>query len=182
MTKQPTTNRLNQLESEIKTLAHKTALNMIDMGSKLLEAKSLCPHGQWETWLENNINMSARTARNLMKISQAFLSKRQAIADLSVTSLYLLTELPEEKRDSFLQQHDISQMTTRELKAAITKEKTRIDGLDIGEFKKYHDKIMQSNDISLLEYWTDNIHDFMQMYKAILFECDKKIEQLSQSN
>ena len=132
---------------------------MLEMGDKLMEAKKLIPHGQWELWLEGNVNISLRTARNLMMIAQAFPMNRQAIADLGVTSLYLLAGIPDEKRAEFLASNDVSKMTTRALQDAI-RERDPVDilmrPLFTDEMKILHKKVMESNDLQAIKKW----HEF----------------------
>lgn len=54
-------NRLQQLAVEIITFdrqAKITAVSCaIEIGERLLEAKDLVPHGEWGTWLKENVNI-----------------------------------------------------------------------------------------------------------------------------
>jgi chromosome segregation ATPase len=116
--------------NNIKEQTRKIALyNSVEIGRRLVEAKSLIPHGEWGEWLEVSVQYSQRTAENLMQIFEQYgadqitlLSdnvKSQAFANLSYTQAVALLALPEEERENFVQGHDVESMSSRELKAAI---------------------------------------------------------------
>lgn len=44
----------------------------IEIGKRLVEAKSLLEHGQWMKWLEEKVDYSQSTANNLMKLYQEY--------------------------------------------------------------------------------------------------------------
>lgn len=46
--------------------------NSIEIGQMLTQAKKLLKHGQWQFWLEDNFQMTDRTARNYMKVAEYF--------------------------------------------------------------------------------------------------------------
>jgi len=73
-----TSNRLPVLASEIRRAhadvhdAAKTAAQRaIDAGHALIEAKSLCDHGQWLPWLREHCALAERTAQLYMKIAKS---------------------------------------------------------------------------------------------------------------
>lgn len=109
-------NRLETLEQEIITLKNRTAENMILMGQKFIEAKKLVPHGEWGKWLEEKVGFSQRTANNFMRIANEYVSNSQAISNLDATKIYLLLELPAEEREDFVNQYDLQNMSTRDMK------------------------------------------------------------------
>ena len=54
-----------------------------------------------------------------MKIAKEFGSNSQSISNLEVTKLGLLLDVPEEKRVNFIEEHNVKDMSTRQLKEAI---------------------------------------------------------------
>ena len=52
--------------TEIKALVGRTAHNIVLIGEKLLEVKTLLKHGEWETWLKDNFDWTASTAVRMM--------------------------------------------------------------------------------------------------------------------
>lgn len=107
---------LEKIEQEIITLKNQTAENIILMGQKFIEAKKLVPHGGWGKWLEDKVGFSQRTANQFMRIAQEYGSNSQAISNLEATKIYLLMELPVEEREDFVNQNDLQNMSTRDMK------------------------------------------------------------------
>ena len=105
----------------IKEHVRKTAVQgAIEIGRRLHEAKALVPYGEWERWLEVNVNYSASTAQNMMRISDEYGRKEsQALAEISYTQAVALLRLPAEEREQFVEEHDMDAMSTRELQQEI---------------------------------------------------------------
>ena len=108
--------KLQKIENEIIILKNQTAENMILMGQKFIEAKKLVPHGEWGNWLEDKVGFSQRTANQFMRIAKEYISNSQAISNLDATKIYLLLELPVEEREEFVNQNDLQNMSTRDMK------------------------------------------------------------------
>ena len=119
---------LDVIESDIKQEINKVAISILIIGDRLIRAKEILKHGQFQEWVDANFVISYRAATNYMRAAKAFPEeKRKSISFLKSTQVLLLAELPEETRDSFITDNDISSMSTRELKAAIKQEKTNIE-------------------------------------------------------
>lgn len=117
---------------EIKTL-HTQALRMvlsyiIEIGRRLVEAKDMMPHGEWGNWLENEVSYSQSTAENYMKIFNEYGAdqvgffgdaKSQTLGNLSYTKALKLLAVPDEEREEFVQEHDVENISTRELEKII---------------------------------------------------------------
>ena len=43
-----------------------------EAGKMLLEAKKLCPHGKWISWLEENVKLSTRQAHRYMRLAKRY--------------------------------------------------------------------------------------------------------------
>lgn len=126
-------NRLQQLAVEIITFdrqAKITAVSCaIEIGERLLEAKDFVPHGEWGMWLKENVNYSQSTANNFMRLYKEYgnnqgnlfttLTNSQTIMNLDVSKALALTVLPPEEREEFVAEHDVEQMSTRDLKEAL---------------------------------------------------------------
>lgn len=121
---------INSIKDQTRTMI---LCNSIEIGRRLLEAKAMVGHGEWENWLKNSIDYSQRTASNLMRIFEEYganqialfgdNSKSQALADLSYTQAITLLGVPAEDREQFVKDNDINSMTTRELQEAIKAQK-----------------------------------------------------------
>ncbi len=112
-TEQPTTTdekTLPQLETEIKEHLTKIAINYIEVGNRLLQAKKLVEHGQWQKWLENNFQLKRQSAQNFMNIAERFGKKYQSIGNLNYTQMIAMLALPEGQEEDFIEH--IEQKTT----------------------------------------------------------------------
>lgn len=139
------------IAAEINSIKEQTRrvflFNSIEIGRKLVEAKELVPHGEWGNWLEEAVDYSKSTANNLMKIFQEYGSdqitllddnlKSQAFGNLTYSQAVLLLGVPEEKREKFVEENKVDEMSTRELKKAID---------DLKKSNKEKDKALKERD------------------------------------
>lgn len=121
------------IATEINSIKSQTRMMMlcssIEIGRRLVEAKSMIPHGEWGKWLGNSVDYSQSTANNLMRIFEEYgadqlslfgsEAKSQALGNLLYTQAVALLKLPSDKREQFIEEHDIENMSTRELQQAI---------------------------------------------------------------
>lgn len=116
----------------------------IRIGERLKEAKEKVEHGQWENWCRDNLNYSKSWAAKLMKIATEYgdenspYSKMHTCADLSVSKALRLLQVPEDEVGSFVENHDVEDMTVKELEEEIGKLKDQIDivGKENDEYRK----------------------------------------------
>lgn len=125
--------RLHTLAAEINTIKKQTQKIMmeaaVEIGRRLVEAKGAVGHGAWGAWLETNVDYSERTAQNLIRIFQEYgegqqrlfgESNPQAFADLTYTQAVALLGIKNpDERAEFVENHDVANMTSRELADAI---------------------------------------------------------------
>ena len=91
---------------------------ILTIGRCLIEAKEQLPHGEWLPWLNERVEFSERTARNFMRLAREW-SNRQALADLGAAKALTLLALPAEEREQFVAEHNVVDMTSRQLQQAI---------------------------------------------------------------
>lgn len=104
----------------------------IEIGRRLVEAKSVVDHGQWMKWLEEKVEYSQSTANNLMKLYQEYgtgevnlfdnWTNSEAFGKLSYTQHLALLALPFADRAEFAETHNVAAMSTRELDKAVREE------------------------------------------------------------
>ena len=112
----------------LKNQAQSMAIDFaIEIGGRLTEAKELVKHGEWGDWLKNRVDFSQSQANNLMKVfenrerikgtNQMSLlpSNSQSLANLSYTKVLKLLALPDEEIDTFVEENDVENISTREL-------------------------------------------------------------------
>jgi len=75
---------INKLHQELQGLALDALDRAIRVGELLSKAKSRVPHGQWLSWLAENVGFSERTARNYMRVFENREKLKSAnVADLA---------------------------------------------------------------------------------------------------
>jgi len=74
----------------IRRLIRNISTDVITIGANLIAAKRRLDHGQFGPWLETEFQWSERSARNYMKVAEAFAGKSATVAVLPPTDLYLL--------------------------------------------------------------------------------------------
>lgn len=77
---------------------------IIEVGRELAAAKAGMAHGDWLPWLRTEFDWDERTARNYMRVAEAFKSETVSdFSDLAIepTALYALStpEVPQSVRD-----------------------------------------------------------------------------------
>lgn len=114
----------------IKSTVRQTVIYAsIEIGGKLVEAKSLVSHGEWGKWLEENVEYSQSTADYLMRLFQEYGTGQENLFDtwtnsqtfgkLSYSQHIALLALPFEERQEFAEQNHVEDMSTRQLQQAI---------------------------------------------------------------
>lgn len=119
--------------AEIKELCRQ-ANNMalmyaIEIGRRLVEAKSVLQHGQWGEWLKNEVDFSQSTANNFMKLFEEYgsaqitifgaVANSQSIGNLAYSKALQLLSLPADERESFAEEVRADELSVKELKKAI---------------------------------------------------------------
>ena len=99
----------------------------IEIGQRLQEAKEQVGHGNFDTWCQENLNYTRRTAENFMRIAREYggenglLSKTKISSHLSVSNALSLLKVPEEDREKFVEEHPVEDMTNKALEEEIQK-------------------------------------------------------------
>ena len=109
---------IEAITGEILALKEKAGTAILDIGRRLIDAKALLPHGEWLPWLTERVEFSERSAQNFMRLAREW-SNPQALADLGATKALTLLALPREEREQFLAEHNVIDMSARQLEAAI---------------------------------------------------------------
>lgn len=108
----------------------------IEIGRRLVEAKAVIDHGHWMKWLEEKVDYSQSTANNLMKLFQEYgtgevnlfdnWTNSETFGKLTYTQHLALLALPFEDRAEFAENHQVAEMSTRELDKAVREEMDRL--------------------------------------------------------
>ncbi len=109
---------IETIEGEIQILKAQTAQNIVEIGRRLTEAKGMLQHGQWQGWLENNVQFSYRTAARFMQVAERF-ENVSALAHLEASKIYALLDVPADQLEGFVEEHDVESLSARQLQDAI---------------------------------------------------------------
>lgn len=134
---QTSTRDIDMVTVEINTIKRQTQQILltaaVEIGRRLVEAKSMVPHGEWGKYLEEKVEYSQSTANNLMKLFEEYgsdqntlfdsISNSQSFGKLTYTKALALLAVPAEDRQDFVENHDVESMSTRELQDAIRVER-----------------------------------------------------------
>lgn len=115
-------NELEILTHEIIIYKNKTAQNFIEIGKRLKIAKSRLKHGEWLDWLRDKVEFTPSTAQKLIQCADTF-SNTAVPRYLSVSKMFELISLPTEKRNNFIKDNDVKNMSWRQLRQAVKAEK-----------------------------------------------------------
>ena len=116
---------LDSLATQARMFVQGAALNMLQLGRVLTEAKPLVRHGEWKNWVKENAKMSERTAEDYMKAFAEFGTDTK-IAELGTTKIIKLLPMSEEERQKLLDENDVSSMSTRQLDEAIRQQREKL--------------------------------------------------------
>lgn len=109
---------LSMLAEEARIYSENIIMNTLNLGRVLTEAKQQVGHGEWGDWVAMHAGMSVRSAQQFMQAYSRFGGK-PAFALVDKSKLYKMLALPEGTEDSFIEEHDVSAMTSREVEEAV---------------------------------------------------------------
>ena len=121
---------LEVVAAEIRGYTFSMLTNIIEIGRRLVEAKSMIKHGEFMNWTRENFGFSSSQTNNFMQLYRAYGSEQnslfgaelnsQTFGNLNYSKALALLALPSvEEREEFVETHDVENMTTRQLKDAI---------------------------------------------------------------
>ena len=121
---------IETITAEILYLKTKTGEDILEIGKRLIEAKAQLPHGEWLPWLTEKVEFTERAAQRFMSLAEGY-SNPTTLSDLGTSKALLLLALEPVDREEFIdQKHEVngsektvSEMTARELDAAIKAQK-----------------------------------------------------------
>lgn len=127
--------------SEIKIIEQNTARtvleNGIQIGQRLQEAKEQVGHGHFGQWCEENLSYSQDTANKFMKLAREYgdgngiLANSATSRNFSISNALSLLKVPEEDREQFIEEHQVEDMTNKELEDEIRKLKEEKETKDV---------------------------------------------------
>ena len=146
----------------------------IEIGERLIEAKKLVPHGEWEGYVSGRCGFKPRTAQAYMQIA-ADREKAQTFADLEFSKVLLLLAMPEGQAEALTAEHDPQSMTVRDLKRQIAEYKDRLEKAADAGAAQQQQLLLATEENGALKQRLDGID---ADYKAQLDTVDRENDQL----
>ena len=124
--------------------------SLIQIGTRLEEAKQLVPQGEWTAYLTDKLGYKPSTAQNYMRIAREFgggqvsltgKTAADAFGQLSYSQILPLLGMAEEEREELAEENDLPSMSSREI-AALVKE--RDEAKANADRLKEKDKLLRS--------------------------------------
>ncbi len=84
------TAELEFIRQRVDALLKHLGVGIFQVGHELLKAKALLPHGQFATWTETNLRISARTAERFMAVARRLGDNADRLTHLPAGVLYEL--------------------------------------------------------------------------------------------
>ncbi len=126
---------LSKLEVEINFYLGQTAQNIIEVGKRLIQAKSIVAHGKWQQWLQENFQLSRHTAERFMNVAERF-SKTSNVAHFGSSQMIAMLSLPSsEETEKFIEEKAkegkaVADMTIKQLREEIADYKSKLETAD----------------------------------------------------
>lgn len=111
---------LERVTAEARILRMSINMNMFHLARVLVEAKEVVPHGEWLAWIRDNADVSEKTAEDMMAAYRRFKDNPQ-IQQLAPSKTFKLLALPAGAESAFMEQHDVENMTVRQIAEAVKK-------------------------------------------------------------
>lgn len=146
----------------------------IEIGERLIEAKKLVPHGEWEEYVSVRCGFKPRTAQAYMQVA-ADREKAQTFADLEFSKVLLLLAMPEGQAEALTAEHDPQSMTVRDLKRQIAEYKDRLEKAADAGAAQQQQLLLATEENGALKQRLDGID---ADYKAQLDTVDRENDQL----
>lgn len=168
----------DSIAMEIKVIvrqAHRVVCSAaIEIGERLIEAKKLVPHGEWEEYVSVRCGFKPRTAQAYMQVA-ADREKAQTFADLEFSKVLLLLAMPEGQAEALTAEHDPQSMTVRDLKRQIAEYKDRLEKAADAGAAQQQLLLLATEENGALKQRLEGID---ADYQAQLLEVDRENDQL----
>lgn len=115
---------IDSLAAEARLYRASIDMSMYQLARVFVQAKELVPHGEWAKWLQDNADVSVRTAQDMMAVYRRF-GDRPAFENIGKSKLFRMLALPEGREDGFVSENNVEGMTIREIDEAIRRERAK---------------------------------------------------------
>lgn len=120
------TRKIEDVTRDIKIKTGQFLLDAIEIGRLLFEAKAMVEPGKWSQYIAEELPFSHSWANNYMRLYKelgqeqlSLFGDSQTLGNLRPTQALELLAIPAEERAEFLEENNVAEMSTRELRQAI---------------------------------------------------------------
>lgn len=118
---------LEGLAVQARMFSAGAAMNLLQLGRVLCEARPMIGHGDWEGWVRENAHMPIRSAQQYMQAYRKF-GIDPEISRLGASHIIRLLPMSDEEREQLLRDNDVENMTDRQLRDAIRRQREQLRG------------------------------------------------------
>lgn len=131
---------INELWRQAQSMALTYA---VEIGRRLIEAKSVLKHGEWGRWIAENVSFSQSAANSFMQLFEEYgssqitlfgaVSNSQTLGNLPYSKALALLAVPSEEREKFAEEVHAEDISVRDLKKAIAERDEAIKKAEAAE-------------------------------------------------
>lgn len=103
----------------------------LEIGRLLIEAKKLVPHGEWGTYLREQVDFSARSAQQFMQVAREYAANPQLAADLGFRKAIAFLDVPAEERQTVADEIHAEDLSARQLEEALAARRQAEEALKV---------------------------------------------------
>lgn len=185
---------LEMLAAEIRTInmQMKQLLlsGLIEIGRRFEQAKAQVPYGEWGKWCESMTGYKQSMAENYIKVYREYgdsqlsifgdLSESQSLGNLGITKLIELTVIEPERREEFCEENDVENLSVKELKELLAKEKEKNKKLET-DMKQAVEDAVSDAELSAREDAEKAVQEKIDKLNNEKKELDEKLGAMSKA-
>lgn len=115
----------NALWEQVETVSNVALMLAAQAGQRLIVIKNRLKHGEWEDWCKCNLKFSLSKAGRMMKLAEkmtdenSIFSNPSTLTDVGISKVWALLNAPEDVQKEVISTTDLTEISTRELRAEI---------------------------------------------------------------
>lgn len=150
--------KIEDVTRDIKIKTGQFLLDAIEIGRLLFEAKAMVETGKWSQYIAEELPFSHSWANNYMRLYKelgqeqlSLFGDSQTLGNLRPTQALELLAIPAEERAEFLEENNVAEMSTRELRQAIRERDDAKKALEEAEARAEEAKLQAEKQIMKLK-------------------------------
>lgn len=152
------TRKIEDVTRDIRIKTGQFLLDAIEIGRLLFEAKAMVEPGKWSQYIAEELPFSHSWANNYMRLYKelgqeqlSLFGDSQTLGNLRPTQALELLALPAEERAEFLEENNVAEMSTRELRQAIRERDEAVKAKEEAENKAEEARLQAEKEIKQIQ-------------------------------